>query len=147
MNGQPSLHPWGVVLTQYDKIDAAELVGGGSNPDLKTLENGEMSLLLTQPRVTDRTGFMDKTYVQVMSGKYLPEEKPNSSTLGAYKERPVVIPVDIIENVVESVAWKPSGSTGPGCMNSEALQVWLLKVGDHSKNLCNSVEFFHVMTG
>ena len=58
----------------------------------------------------------------------------------SYKEMSVFIPVDIMEDVVESAAHKILGSAGPGGMELEALQGWLLKFGDHRKELCISFE-------
>ena len=55
---------------------------------------------------------------------------------------PVFIPVDIMKDVVELVMRNCSGSAGPGGMDLEYLQGWLLKFGDHSKKLSISVESF-----
>ena len=52
------------------------------------------------------------------------------------------IPMDIAENVVKSVERKLFGSSGPGGMDSKALQGWLLKFGEDSKILCTSVDIF-----
>ena len=51
----------------------------------------------------------------------------------AYKEMPVFIVVSIKEDVVKLVAQKLLGSSGTGGMDSEELQGWLLKFGDHRK--------------
>ena len=59
-----------------------------------------------------------------------------------YEETPIFIPVDITEEAVESVARKFLGRSGPGGTNSEALQGWLLKFGDDSTRLRNSIENF-----
>ena len=50
--------------------------------------------------------------------------------------------MDITEEVVGLVARKRSGREGPNGTNSEALQGWLLKFGDHRKKLLISVESF-----
>ena len=55
---------------------------------------------------------------------------------------PVFIHADMTENVEKSVTGKLSGSAGPGGMNSEALQGWLLRFRDRRKKLCVSVESF-----
>ena len=47
-----------------------------------------------------------------------------------------------MEYVVKSVAHKRLGSAGPVGTNSEALHGWILKLGDDSKELCISVEYF-----
>ena len=40
------------------------------------------------------------------------------------------IPVDIVEDVVESVSCKRFGSSGLGGTDSKALHIWLLKFGE-----------------
>ena len=50
-----------------------------------------------------------------------------------YEEPIFKIPMDIMKDVVESVVWKRLKSAGTGGMESEALQVWLLKFGDNRK--------------
>ena len=47
-----------------------------------------------------------------------------------------------MEEAVKSVAQKLSGSSGPGGIDSEALQRWLLKFGEDSTRLRTSVETF-----
>ena len=47
-----------------------------------------------------------------------------------------------MEEAVESVARKLSGSSCPGCTDYEALQEWLLKFGEDSTRLRTSVETF-----
>ena len=54
--------------------------------------------------------------MEVLAGKYPADTKPHCSTLEAYEEKNVFIPVDITEDVVKSVAWKRFGSAGPGGM-------------------------------
>ena len=44
--------------------------------------------------------------------------------------------------MLDSVAHKLSGIAGPGGIDLEYLQGWLLKFGDHIKKLCISVEYF-----
>ena len=58
-----------------------------------------------------------------------------------YQETLIFILVDITVDVVESIACKLSGSTAPGGTDLEALQDWILKVGDDRKKLCISVEY------
>ena len=62
--------------------------------------------------------------------------------LETYEETPIVFPVDITEEVVESVARKLSGRSGPGGTASESQQVCLLKFGENSTRLCTNVETF-----
>ena len=87
-------------------------------------------------------GFTEKIVADVQEGKHPAERKSHVSKLEAYKEKPVFITVDNMEDVIESVVRKLLGSSGTGGMNSEALRVWLLKFGDHSKKHRISVESF-----
>ena len=59
-----------------------------------------------------------------------------------YDETTIFIPVDIMEDVVESVARTLLGSLGPGGTDPEALQGWILKFREYRKKLCISVEIF-----
>ena len=70
------------------------------------------------------------------------ERKPHCSTLEAYEETSIFIPVDITEDVVESIVWNCSGSSWNVGMDLEALQGWLPKFRDDHKKLCISVELF-----
>ena len=45
-------------------------------------------------------------------------------------------------DVVKSVTKKLSGSSGPGGMDLEALQGWILKFWEDSKTLCTRIDFF-----
>ena len=65
-----------------------------------------------------------------MDGKHPPEKKNLGITLEVYEATPVLISVDITEEVVKLVAQKLLGSTGPGGTYLEALQGWLLKFRD-----------------
>ena len=60
--------------------------------------------------------------MEVLAGKYPADTKPHCSTLEAYEERNVFIPVDITEDVVKSAMRKLSGNAGPGGTDLEALQ-------------------------
>ena len=57
-------------------------------------------------------------------------QKKNCSTLEVYNKTPIFIFVDITEDVVELVALKRLGSSVLGATDSEALQGWLLKIGE-----------------
>ena len=89
--------------------------------------------MLPNERTTVITGFTEKTVAEVLAGKHPAEMKPLCYMMEAYKETPVFVTIDITEDVFELVARKISGSAGPGCTDSEALQGWLLKFRDHSK--------------
>ena len=62
--------------------------------------------------------------------------------LEVYEGKTFFIPVDIMENVVKSVARKLYGIIGTGGIDPEDLQGWLLKFWYHRKNNCVSVESF-----
>ena len=62
------------------------------------------------------------------------------STFEMYDKTPIFITMGIMEDVVELVTRKLLGSLGPGVMNSEALQGWILKFGEDSKKIGTSVE-------
>ena len=87
-------------------------------------------------------GVTDKTIADSLMGKHPPERKLHFSTLQVYDETPIFIPVNIMEDVVEFAAQKTSGRAGPSENDSEALQGWLLKIGDDIKKLCIGVENF-----
>ena len=59
-----------------------------------------------------------------------------------YEETPILFLVSITEEAGESVARKILGSSGPGGMDSEALQGWLLKCGEDSTRLRTRVKTF-----
>ena len=59
-----------------------------------------------------------------------------------YDETFIFILIDITEEAVEVVVWKYSGSSDLGGTDSEALQGWLLKLGEEITRLRNSVESF-----
>ena len=54
---------------------------------------------------------------------------PPCSTLEAYDEMPIFIPVEIMEDVVKLVARNLLGSLGPICTDLEALQGLILQLG------------------
>ena len=66
----------------------------------------------------DCMGTINKTVSSVFEGKHQREKNPSCVTLERYEETPIFIPVDIIEESVESVARKLSGSSGPGGTDS-----------------------------
>ena len=75
--------------------------------------------MLPDKWASDSAIFMDKTVAGVLVGKNPPEREPNCSTLEAYKETPVFIPMDMTEVVDESVARKRLGSAGSVVKDSE----------------------------
>ena len=58
-------------------------------------------------------------------GKRYAQKNLSCSTLEAYKETHIFIPVDIAEDVIELVTWKLLGSSIPGGTYSEYLLGWL----------------------
>ena len=57
-----------------------------------------------------------------------------------FDKTPIFIPVDTTKDAVESDARKILVSSGPGGMDSESPQGWLLKFGEDRKILLTSVE-------
>ena len=76
--------------------------GGGFQPN-KLASNG--------------TGVIKETVTYVVLGGNLHKTNPACSTLEAYDKKPIFFPVDITEDVVEWVARKIPGSSGPGGMD------------------------------
>ena len=62
--------------------------------------------------------------------------------LEEYEETPISIPVDIAKDVVKNFARTLSGSLGPGGMDLEAIQEWLLKFWEDRKKFFTSVKRF-----
>ena len=83
-------------------------------------------------------GVMEETDETVLTEKH----HPPRSTFEVYNKTLIFIPVDITDDVVESVARKCLGSPVPGGTDSEALHGWLLKFGEDSKMICTSDEIF-----
>ena len=92
-------------------------------------EREKRGVLQPDKLAEDCTGTINKTVASVLERKNPSVTIPSCATLETYEETPILIPVDITEEVVESVAQKRSGSFGPGGTDSKALQVWLLKFG------------------
>ena len=90
----------------------------------------------------DRTGTINETVTSVLEGKHPSETIPSCTMLKTYEKPPIFIPVDITEEAVEAVAHKLLGSSGPGVIDSEALQGWFLEFGEDSTRLRTSVETF-----
>ena len=90
----------------------------------------------------DCTSTINETVASFLERKNPRENNPSCATLETYEERPIFILVGITEDAVKLVALKLSGDSGPGGMDSEALQVWLIKFGEDSKILRTSVETF-----
>ena len=74
--------------------------------------------------------------------KHQSETIPSCDTLETYEEMPIFIPINITEEAIELVARNLSGSSGPGGMDSEALQGWLMKFREDSTRLRTIVETF-----
>ena len=54
----------------------------------------------------DRTGTINETVATVLEGKHPHGKNPSCATLETYQETPMFIPVDIMEEAVNSVARK-----------------------------------------
>ena len=85
---------------------------------------------------------INETVALVLAGKYQHGKIPSCATLKMCDETPIFIPVDITEDTVKLVALKPLGSPGPGGMESESLQGWILKLREDSKILPTRVVTF-----
>ena len=57
----------------------------------------------------------------VLAEKHPDRKLPPCSTLELYNKMPILIPMNIAEDVVGLFAQKPSGSLGPSGTDSEAL--------------------------
>ena len=88
---------------------------------------------------SDKMGIINETVVYVLAGE-IRKKISTCSTLEAYDETPIFIPVEITEGVVKSLAQKHLGGSGPGGTNLEALKGWILKFREDSKKLLTSVE-------
>ena len=99
-------------------------------------------VLQPEKMAEDHMGTINGTVTSVLEGKNPSKTIPSCATLEMYEVTPILIPVDITEEAVESVAQKLSGSSVPGGTDSEALQGWLLKFGEDSTRLHTIVETF-----
>ena len=77
----------------------------------------------------DCTGSINENIALVLEVKHPSEILSSCATLEMYKETPIFIPVDIMEEAAESVAQKLLGSSVPGGTDSEALQLWIMRFG------------------
>ena len=83
--------------------------------------------MLPKELATNKTGVAEETDEMALAGKYPPRKTP-LLYVGSVRRNDYFIHVDITEDVVKSVARKLSGSLGPGGMDLESLQVWLLNL-------------------
>ena len=67
---------------------------------------------------SDKTGVINETLTSVLEDKHPHEKIPTCSTLEAYNETPIFIPVDTTEDVVKFFMRKHLGSSGPGGADS-----------------------------
>ena len=88
----------------------------------------------------EQTGTINETVVSVFEGKHPCKTIPACARLETYKETHIFIPADITEGAVELVGCKISGSSGLGGTDSEALQVWLIKLGEDITRLRTSMK-------
>jgi hypothetical protein len=54
--------------------------------------------------------------------------------LEEYETVPDFVDLDVAEEVIKKVAWRLSGSAGPG-LDAQVIQQWLLRFGQASHNL------------
>ena len=74
---------------------------------------------------TNKTGVTEETVKAVLAGKHPPPKISYCYTLEVYNKTPIFIPVDITEDVVESVAQKLLVSFGTIDTDWEAISLWL----------------------
>ena len=86
---------------------------------------------------------MEKTTAAVLAGNHL-HNPPPCSMLEGYYETTIFIPMDITEDVENSVARKLSGSSGSRGTNSEALQRRLLKFRAYSEKFVPDLKFSYI---
>ena len=76
----------------------------------------------------DFTGTVNETVILVLEGKYLIKTIPFCDTLETYEETPIYIPINIMEEAVESVAifvWELwPRSHGLGSNTGMAFEMW-----------------------
>ena len=90
----------------------------------------------------DCTGMINDTVASVLEGKYLHKKIPSCATLETYEETHIFFPINIKEQSFELGARRLLGGSGPGGTVSEALHVWLMKVGEDNQRLRTSVDSF-----
>ena len=70
---------------------------------------------------------MEETVAIVLKKRHPQKKLPTWYTLEVYDKIHILVPVDITDDVVKSVAWKLLESSGPRGTDSEYLQKWILK--------------------
>ena len=90
----------------------------------------------------DRTGTINETVTSFLEEKNPSETIPSCATLETYEDTTILIPVNITEESIESVARKISGRSVPGGTDSEALQGFILEFGEDITRLLTSIETF-----
>ena len=64
---------------------------------------------------------------------------PKASELEDYEILPDFGDIDITKEVIKKVAWCLSGSAGPGGLDAQSVQQWLLRFGGASQQLCKAI--------
>ena len=80
-----------------------------------------------------------KTVLEVLKVKHPEQAESHPDAFVECEELPVLIDVTVTETHVRKTAHKLSGSAGPSGADSNHWQAWLLKYGNHSKELRESV--------
>ena len=80
-----------------------------------------------------------KTVLEVLKMKHPEQAESHPDAFVECEELPVLIDVTVTETHVRKTAHKLSGSAGPSGADSNHWQAWLLKYGNHSKELRESV--------
>jgi hypothetical protein len=74
----------------------------------------------------DKTG---ENIFNVLQSKHTDARVPDASEMEDYETLPDFVDLDITEEIVEQVARQLSGGTGPGGLDAQAIQQWLLRFG------------------
>ena len=86
---------------------------------------------------------MEETVATVLARKYPHEPPPPPCSLfEVYEDTPILVLMDITEDVIKSYTQNLLESLGPGGTHLGALRELILKRGEDSKRICTSVEFF-----
>ena len=115
----------------------ARALSGRIRAAVRNLTRREGGGVLHPDALDSKTG---RPVIEVLEGKHPDMKTPRDADIGqdvfeSYPEAPQAIPLDITEDVVETVASRLSGAAGPGGTDAVALQNWLLRFGAESEQL------------
>jgi hypothetical protein len=87
---------------------------------------------LLPSEIDDKTG---DTVEEVLLSKHPAARVPDAAKMPEYPEVPDLVDLDIMDETVEKIASRPSGSAGVGGSDSHAVSHWLLQFGIASRCL------------